>query len=261
MIQTKPTKNSLAFLLLVTMLILSSCGGSSSSSDDPAAGGGGGGGGGGGPDTTGPTFSGVASLEEAGMTKLVINWNAATDNASSSNNIIYNVYLATSAGAQNYTMPTTSSAPGDTSVVVTGLTANTSYFIVVRAEDEAMNEDNNTTEMTMTTVATVTTLSGNVQPFFAAECAESCHSTAANIAGLDLEEGMSYGELVNVNSGQCNPVVKLVTPNNANTSYLITKLVSLGCGSGDRMPPGVGALPAETVQIVKNWIWDGALNN
>jgi hypothetical protein len=245
--------------LLLVILLTTACGSSSSSSDGGS--GGGGGGGGGGADTTNPVFGGITSMEEAGTTKLVVNWNAASDNVSNSNNLVYNIYTATTSGMQNFTMPAMTSSPGATSSVVTGLTANTNYFIVVRAEDEAMNEDNNTTELNMSTVATVTSLATDVQSIFDANCTTGCHTTGIAIAGLDLADGMSYGELVNVNSGQCTPTAQLVTPNNANSSYLITKLVSFGCGAGDLMPPGVAALPAATVQIVKNWIWDGALDN
>ncbi|MGE0325961.1 MAG: fibronectin type III domain-containing protein, partial [Polyangiaceae bacterium] len=93
-----------------------------------------------------PTFDGIRSVAPAGDTSLQVTWNAATDDVTAADSLVYNVYVATSSGTQNYGAPTVTSPPGAQSVLVGGLTKGTEYFIVVRAQDEAGAMDENTTE-------------------------------------------------------------------------------------------------------------------
>ncbi|MCB9608146.1 MAG: fibronectin type III domain-containing protein, partial [Polyangiaceae bacterium] len=93
-----------------------------------------------------PTFDGVRSVAPAGDTAVQVTWNAATDDVTASDSLVYNIYVATSSGTQNYGAPTVTSPPGAQSVLVGGLTKGTEYFFVVRAQDEAGAMDENTAE-------------------------------------------------------------------------------------------------------------------
>ena len=91
---------------------------------------------------------------------------------------------------------------------------------------------------------------------------ESCighHGDHATEGDLDLTDGMSYAELVNVPSFQV-PSLDLVEPNDAENSYLIHKLEDRASIVGDRMPPS-GAITTEQIDTIKQWINDGAQNN
>ncbi|MCA9632637.1 MAG: fibronectin type III domain-containing protein, partial [Myxococcales bacterium] len=102
------------------------------------------------PENAPPTFDGIRSVAPAGDTALQVTWNAATDDATATEALVYNVYVATSAGGQNFGAPTVTSPPGAQSVLVAGLTAGTEYHIVVRAQDEAGAMDENTAEQSGT---------------------------------------------------------------------------------------------------------------
>ena len=91
---------------------------------------------------------------------------------------------------------------------------------------------------------------------------ESCighHGDHATDGDLDLTDGMSYAQLVNMPSVQVMSLNR-VAPGDAENSYLIHKLEGRASIVGDRMPPG-GLLTTEQIDIIKQWINDGAQNN
>lgn len=106
-------------------------------------------GGGGGSGTTAdavvPTFNGVSvAVPSAVGGYVTLSWDAATDNVTASNALVYDISVATAAGASfaaTYTTPA-----GATSYTVSGLTNNTDYYFVVRARDAAGNRDTNIVE-------------------------------------------------------------------------------------------------------------------
>jgi hypothetical protein len=102
--------------------------------------------------------------------------------------------------------------------------------------------------------------SADVQPIFSRSCAKSgCHAGAGVQQGLSLESGKSYTLLVGVASME-DPSLKRVDPGRSDLSYLIDKLE--GTGLGDRMPlGGPPFLPDAEVQLIKDWIDQGAPNN
>ncbi|MDD5057530.1 MAG: hypothetical protein PHQ60_06635 [Sideroxydans sp.] len=107
--------------------------------------GGGGGGTGGGGTSIAPTFNGVAvAIPSAAGGEVTLSWDAATDDVTASSAIVYDISVATTAGAPF--AATYSTAAGATSYTVTGLADDTDYFFVVRARDEAGNRDTNTVE-------------------------------------------------------------------------------------------------------------------
>ncbi len=83
-----------------------------------------------------------------------------------------------------------------------------------------------------------------------------CHSGSAASGNLDLSEGKSYANLVNVNSS--GSTLKRVVPGNSDQSYLIWRLQ--GTNGETLMPPG-NKLPASTIKAIIQWIDDGAEND
>jgi hypothetical protein len=84
----------------------------------------------------------------------------------------------------------------------------------------------------------------------------TCHSGAAAPLGLRLDEGAAYAMLVNAPSVEV-PELNRVTPGNPDASYLIQKLEGTA-RVGSRMPFGNPPLPAETINVIRQWIADGA---
>ncbi|MCZ6855690.1 MAG: CHRD domain-containing protein [Gammaproteobacteria bacterium] len=91
---------------------------------------------------------------------------------------------------------------------------------------------------------------------FTPNCAVSgCHSGPGAPLGLDLSEGLAYGNLVGVASGQ-NPNINRVEPGDADNSYLVQKLEG---NAGTQMPLNRPPLPSAQIQMVRDWINAGAL--
>lgn len=102
--------------------------------------------------------------------------------------------------------------------------------------------------------------SADVQPIFTRSCAKSgCHIPATAPFGFVLEQGQAYANLVGVTSAE-DPLLKRVDPGRSDLSYIIRKLE--GNALGDRMPAdGPPYLPDAEIQLIKDWIDQGALDN
>ena len=85
-----------------------------------------------------------------------------------------------------------------------------------------------------------------------------CHSASDPDAGLILDAENSYSLLVNQPSQQ-KPAFSRVAPGDPDNSYLIHKLE--GTGEKNRMPFRGSALPQQTIDVVRQWIADGALDD
>jgi hypothetical protein len=105
-------------------------------------------------DQTPPTFAGLKSattcipgpIGPERTSSYHLSWEAATDNVTPSSKIIYNVYQATTAGGENFSQPTYTTAAGVTSFDTPQLSSVKTFYFVVRARDQAGNEDSNTVE-------------------------------------------------------------------------------------------------------------------
>ena len=86
---------------------------------------------------------------------------------------------------------------------------------------------------------------------------EHCHSGANAPVGLRLDAANSYANLVGVPSGE-RPNLRRVAPGDANNSYIIQKLEGTA-GIGERMPAGLPALPQSDINVIRQWIANGAL--
>jgi chitinase len=102
-------------------------------------------------DVTPPSFPGVVSVSPSSRTTLDLAWPEAIDDFSAPSNITYEIFVATTAGGEDFTT-TTRTVVGATKYTVTGLKAATTYYVVVRARDEGGNTDLNKNEKSATTL-------------------------------------------------------------------------------------------------------------
>jgi hypothetical protein len=100
--------------------------------------------------------------------------------------------------------------------------------------------------------ATFTSIQDNV---FTPICT-ACHVGATAPQGLRLDAANSYGLLVGVASAQA-PTVLRVAPGNPGASYLIQKLEGTATVGG-RMPLNGTPLAQGDIDIIRQWITDGA---
>ncbi len=89
------------------------------------------------------TFAGVSNLRILSATSVELRWTAAT--STSAGNMEYNIYRSATSGAQVFTTPVLT-VNNVTTATITGITANTNNYYVVRARDSAGTTDTNTAE-------------------------------------------------------------------------------------------------------------------
>ena len=95
---------------------------------------------------------------------------------------------------------------------------------------------------------------------FTPTCATTgCHFGAGAPQGLRLDEANSYALLVGVGSME-EPSVLRVAPGDPNNSYLIQKIEGTAV-SGQQMPLNAPALPRATIDVIRQWISDGAIDD
>lgn len=87
-----------------------------------------------------------------------------------------------------------------------------------------------------------------------------CHSGAAAPQGLQLDAAHSYALLVGVPSAESSGLDR-VQPSDPDHSYLVLKLQGSSGIVGARMPLGGPYLPQSTIDIIRQWITDGALDS
>jgi hypothetical protein len=83
-----------------------------------------------------------------------------------------------------------------------------------------------------------------------------CHSGATAPQGLRLDAANSYALLVGIASSEV-PSLQRVQVGNPDGSYLLQKIVG-NASVGDRMPDGGPYLPQATIDVIRQWIADGA---
>ncbi|HVL01543.1 MAG TPA: CHRD domain-containing protein [Dongiaceae bacterium] len=114
---------------------------------------------------------------------------------------------------------------------------------------------------------TVTASGGGLQPtlssiqtnIFTPICSV-CHTGSGTApAGLRLNDTNAFNLLVNVNSSQV-PSLKRVLPGDPDDSYIIQKLEGTAA-VGQRMPAGGPYLSQSEINVIRQWISNGALNN
>jgi hypothetical protein len=106
------------------------------------------------PQSLVPIFAGLQSAfactpgpQRPGQTtSFTLSWKAAVDATTPSAQFVYDIYLSSTSGGENYTHPTWTTAPGVTSFRTPGLAAHGTFFFVVRARDPSGSEDSNIIE-------------------------------------------------------------------------------------------------------------------
>jgi Bacterial Ig-like domain (group 2) len=158
--------------------------------------------------------------------------------------------------------------PGTSATVAASTGTSTTVTTTATPGSEQVAAQISTLSLSATrTVAVVSTgvrLSGagGVQAVFTGNCT-SCHPPTEN---MDLSTGAAFGDIVDVTSNQ-QPLMKRVRPFRPDSSYLVHKIqgtqTTVG-GSGVRMPfgcSGASCLSNATINLIRNWILQGALNN
>jgi hypothetical protein len=84
----------------------------------------------------------------------------------------------------------------------------------------------------------------------------ACHAGAAAPLGFRLDEASAFAMLVNTPSVEV-PALKRVTPGQPDASYLIQKLEG-HAAVGAQMPLNQSPLPQATIDVIRQWITDGA---
>jgi len=98
---------------------------------------------------------------------------------------------------------------------------------------------------------------GSIQANVFTPICEQCHSGATAPRGLRLDAANSFALLVGVPSGQ-EPGLLRVAPFAPDDSYIIQKLEGRA-GTGERMPAGLPPLPQADIDVIRQWITNGAL--
>jgi hypothetical protein len=106
-------------------------------------------------DTAPPSFAGVQRAfactpgpQRPGQTTpFNLSWQAAIDDLTPSWQIVYDVYLASTPGGEDFSRPSWTTPAGVTSYVTPGLPSHGTYYFVVRARDHAGNRDANSVEV------------------------------------------------------------------------------------------------------------------
>ena len=89
------------------------------------------------------------------MVPYTLTWPAAADGVTPSSEIVYDIFLAFTSGSENFSQPTWTTPPGATTFTTPGLPSEAAdyfeagggiYYFVVRARDQAGNEDQNKVE-------------------------------------------------------------------------------------------------------------------
>ena len=80
--------------------------------------------------------------------------------------------------------------------------------------------------------------------------------------GLNMQVGSAYKNLVNVKSAE-SPLMR-VAPGTPDKSYIVNKLLGTQGqidGSGAQMPYGAPPLSQSQIDLIRQWITQGAPNN
>jgi hypothetical protein len=222
-------------------------------------------------DTVPPVFAGVSGVTGIGAGSVTLTWNEpATDSQTPSSEIVYLVYQTIVSGDEIYGDagavvdadiagdPVAVSAPGASSVEVTGLSSGTTYYWVVRAENRARLIDGNTVE---TSATTLESFQNNIIPILENNCAiVGCHVPGTAPNGLIMTPSQAYQDLVGVTVVE-DPMYVRVYPGDATMSYMYLKISEATPPEGVRMPADGDYLDQTDIDTIMNWINQGAQNN
>lgn len=102
-------------------------------------------------DDTPPVFAGADGGIAISDNHVLVSWPIATDGSDPDYKATYLIFMSTVTGSFNYSTPSFTSAPGETSFLAGDLDPGTPYYFVVRAMDRAGNITSNTAQQMITT--------------------------------------------------------------------------------------------------------------
>lgn len=224
-----------------------------------------------------PTFGGITSISGANTTQMTLNWADGNDpGGTPAANLFYDVYQATSTGAQNFGLApvATTLVGGATSIVVSALAPDVTYFFIVRCRDSAGNlsiPNIPTQEQFLKTLASFNT---NIFLPIIKNICVTCHTPGGKSQFMNLDLATSSDvRLIWVNQAAdqgagppqaCqNPPITLlrVVPNQPNNSLVYLKISMTNPPCGVQMPEALPPLPTVQQTHFYNWINEGALDN
>jgi len=145
---------------------------------------------------------------------------------------------------------------------LTAVPASNTYAVrVVCSDADQQMAEATSAPFAVTGPAQPISFTTQILPLLTTCTGSSCHDASGPQQGLDLSPAVAHASLVGVASREC-PTTQLVTPGNPVASYFLTKLRGNGpCMSGTRMPRGAPAFTPAQLQLVRDWITNGAPNN
>lgn len=152
-------------------------------------------------DETLPTFDGVVSAREIASGLLEVTWGNGDDDRTDPSDLVYDIYVATTTGGQDFNTPTATSGAGVLSQMVSISQESLRYYIVVRTRDEAGNRDINVKELMITSPSYIEkTVTERTQALYDAYAAEDANSFMAlvNSSFAGVNSGglaLTYGTL------------------------------------------------------------------
>jgi mono/diheme cytochrome c family protein len=141
--------------------------------------------------------------------------------------------------------------------------ANGDVALTAEADDVAGNTGVSSAVNVTVENAQPVSLASDIQPTVFTEFCANCHSGGGGSlpSSLNLTSAAdSHANLVSVASSQ-QPALNLVEPGNPDDSYLIRKLEGGPNISGGQMPQGGPFLDQATIDVIRQWITEGAQNN
>lgn len=183
-------------------------------------------------DTTPPTFTGVpiAAPVSPDSYEIAVTWPPAVDIQSAPDKIAYDIFTATAAGAEDYTLPPQQTTIGQTHATLLVRPGEKTYLVVL-ARDEASNLSTTLQEITVTPHISY---DWQIQPIFTRSCVTGCHDVDQKSFNPILAGPVSYTFIISEG---------IVDKGHANTSWLYQ---DIACST----PPCAPA-PGSSVKIVK----------
>ena len=177
-------------------------------------------------------------------------------------------YDVSAVGATTIPIGTLTAPVGPSQIVWTTppkVTAPTAFKIEIAVRDATTRSpaivDRSDADFAIRPPAAAVSFGQQIQPILTASCTSSaCHDASQPAQGLQLTSGAAYTALMAA-AAEC-PADQRVSPGNPDQSYLMLKLQGSGdCFTGSRMPRGNAPLSAAQLQLIRDWITNGAPNN
>ena len=119
-------------------------------------------------DTTAPTFAGIVSLVSTDADRIQLTWSSAVDDVSAASDIAYEMHSSQEQDFSPTAATLGATVVGETSGILEGLRADTLYYVLVVARDEAGNASSERDHESVVTAAVPTEINPD-QPFHTAE--------------------------------------------------------------------------------------------